>query len=141
VNVSVPAEVEQALDARTSMNVIGDLSAYHAYQLAQATPVAAANPAGGLAGAGVGVGMGVAIAGPMLGGARPAGPGAPPPVPVVAWWIAEAGRSLGPFSPEQLAASGRLHPDTMVWTSGMPGWQRAGETPALGALLPPPIRG
>ena len=33
VNVSVPAEVEQALDARTSMNVIGDLAAYQAYQL------------------------------------------------------------------------------------------------------------
>ena len=33
VNVSVPAEVEQALDARTSMGVIGDLAAYQSYQL------------------------------------------------------------------------------------------------------------
>jgi hypothetical protein len=54
VNVSAPAEVEQALDARSSMNVIGDTAAYQAYQLGRSMPVAAANPAGGLAGAGVG---------------------------------------------------------------------------------------
>jgi membrane protease subunit (stomatin/prohibitin family) len=76
VNISVPAEVEQALDARTSMGVIGDMAQYQQYQLGQAMPVAAENPAGGLAGAGVGVGMGMAMAnqwapgsGPMPGGA------------------------------------------------------------------------
>ena len=42
--------------------VVGDLAAYQPYQLGAATPVAAANPAGGLAGAGVGVGMGLAMA-------------------------------------------------------------------------------
>jgi membrane protease subunit (stomatin/prohibitin family) len=91
VNVSVPAEVEQALDVRTSMNVIGDLTAFQAYQLGQAMPVAAANPAGGIAGAGLGVGMGMAIASPMLGGAgRGAAPpgGAPPPPPAPVWWVA-----------------------------------------------------
>ena len=128
VNVSVPAEVEQALDARTSMNVIGDLTTYQAYQLAQSMPVAAANPAGGLAGAGVGLGMGMAIAAPMLGGAQRGAPQAPPPPPAVAWWIAEGGQSQGPFTPEQLASSGRLRADTLVWTAGMPDWQPAGQS-------------
>ncbi|MDJ0852746.1 MAG: SPFH domain-containing protein, partial [Myxococcota bacterium] len=41
VNISVPAEVEQALDTRTSMTAIGDMAAYQAYQLGQAMPVAA----------------------------------------------------------------------------------------------------
>jgi membrane protease subunit (stomatin/prohibitin family) len=141
VNVSVPAEVEQAIDARTSMNAIGDLAAYQSYQLAQSMPIAAANPAGGLAGAGVGVGMGMAIATPMLGGARPGAPPSPPPVPSVAWWIAEAGQSQGPFTPEQLTGSGRLRPDTLVWTAGMPGWQPASAIAALAALMPPPARG
>jgi len=46
VNVSVPAEVEQALDARTSVGVIGDLNAFQSYQLSRSLPAAAANPAG-----------------------------------------------------------------------------------------------
>jgi len=33
VNISVPAEVEQALDVRTSMNAIGDMAAYQAYPI------------------------------------------------------------------------------------------------------------
>ena len=51
VNVSVPSEVERALDARASMAAIGNLGAYQAYQMGNAMPEAAANPAGGLAGA------------------------------------------------------------------------------------------
>ena len=142
VNVSVPAEVEQALDARTSMNLIGDLAAYQAYQLGQAMPVAAANPAGGLAGAGVGVGMGMAIASPMLGGAARGAAQAPPPVPGAAWWIAEGGQPQGPFTPEQLAGSGRLRPDTLVWRAGQADWQPAAGIPALAGFLrpPPPTR-
>ncbi len=137
VNVSVPAEVEQALDVRTSMNVIGDTSAYQAYQLGRSMPVAAANPAGGLAGAGVGVGMGMAIASPLLPGASRGAPQGPPPPPAQAWWIAEAGQSHGPFSPAQLASSGQLRPDTLVWTTGMADWQPAAQVAALAALLPP----
>ena len=36
VNISLPEEVEQALDTRTSMGVIGDLSKYTQYQTAEA---------------------------------------------------------------------------------------------------------
>jgi membrane protease subunit (stomatin/prohibitin family) len=141
VNVSVPAEVEQALDARSSMNAIGDLAAYQAYQLGQAMPVAAANPAGGLAGAGVGLGMGLAIAGPVLGAG-----GAPPPLPSdAAWHLAEAGRAVGPLAADAIgraAAEGRLRRTTLVWSPGMPAWLPAGQVPSLAALLgPPPIPG
>jgi membrane protease subunit (stomatin/prohibitin family) len=74
VNVSVPEEVERALDARSSMGVIGNLAMYQHYQIGHAIPEAAANPAGGLAGAGVGLGMGMAIAGQMVpGGGAPGG--------------------------------------------------------------------
>ncbi len=135
VNVSVPAEVEQALDARSSMNALGDLAAYQAYQLGQSMPVAAANPAGGLAGAGVGLGMGLAMSAPAL--AAPAAPPAP------AWHVVEGGRAVGPVGLDglgRLAAEGRLTRDTLVWSPGMPGWLPAGEVAALAALLgPPPI--
>src|SRR5262245_13798444 len=139
VNVSVPAEVEQAFDARSSMNAIGDLAAYQAYQLGHSMPVAAANPAGGVAGAGVGLGMGLAMAAPVRGGA-----GARPPLPAAAvWHLAEGGRATGPLDPEALrraAAEGRLTRDTLVWSPGMAGWLPAGQVAALAALLgPPPV--
>ncbi len=146
VNISVPAEVEQALDARTSMGVIGNLGAFRDYQLAQSMPVAAANPSGGLAGAGIGLGMGMAAATSWGAGApSPAGPGAapqaPPPPPAPVWHVAEGGQSLGPFTTGQLAeaaAQGRLTRDTLVWTAGLPGWSAAGALPQLAGLFPPP---
>ncbi|HKK52960.1 MAG TPA: SPFH domain-containing protein [Myxococcota bacterium] len=152
VNVSVPAEVERALDARASMSAIGDMGAFQAYQLGNAMPEAAANPAGGLAGAGVGLGMGMAMTNAMGGmmpgqGGAPAGPASPPPVPSVAWHVAEAGESVGPFSASQLAqavAAGRVTRETLVWSAGMASWQAAGEVEALSGLFapaPPPIPG
>jgi hypothetical protein len=147
----VPAEVEQALDVRTSMNAIGDMAAYQAYQLGQAMPVAAANPAGGLAGAGVGLGMGMAMAGPMLSSAAPGAGGPapqtpPPPPPAASWHVAENGQTLGPFSLEALAqatAQGRFRPDTLVWMAGMASWTPAAQVPQLASLFqappPPPV--
>jgi membrane protease subunit (stomatin/prohibitin family) len=143
VNVSVPAEVEQALDARTSVGVIGDLNAFQSYQLSRSLPAAAANPAGGLAGAGVGVGMGMALANRFAEGSGPGG-ATPPPAPV-AWHIAEGGRSVGPLSADELAraaAQGRLTPDTLVWSAGLRDWTPARAVPALAQLFgatPPPL--
>jgi membrane protease subunit (stomatin/prohibitin family) len=161
VNVSVPAEVERALDARASMNAIGDMNAFQAYQLGNAMQEAAANPAGGLAGAGVGLGMGLAMTNSM-GGIMGGGGGtatapataaaapvasAPPSVPTVAWHVAEGGQSVGPFTPAQLAqaiGAGRVARETLVWTAGMSEWSVASEVEALigyFAPQPPPIPG
>jgi hypothetical protein len=152
VNISVPAEVEKALDARSSMGVIGDMAQYQAFQMGQAMPVAAENPAGGLAGAGIGVGMGMAMAGPMMrqtggaGGYGAPGPQAPPPPPPVpSWHFAQNGQAVGPLNPVQLSeavTAGRVRPDTLMWTAGMSGWTQASQIPELGALfgsVPPPI--
>lgn len=139
VNVSVPDEVARAVDACTSMNVIGNLAQYREYQLGQSIPTAAANPAGGLAGAGVGVGMGVAIAGQMLPGAAAAPPPAAPATPGGAWHIAEGEQAAGPFSAAQMVAAiaaGRVRRDTLVWTGGMTGWARAGEVADLARHFP-----
>ncbi len=146
VNVSVPEEVEKALDASSGARVVGDLGQFQQYQLGRAIPVAAENPAGGLAGAGVGVGMGVAMAGSLLGGpsAPTAAAAPPPPPPGVAWHVAQNGRSFGPLSEAQLASAvtaGRVGPQTLVWTAGMAGWQAAGQVPALVPLFQTPAQG
>jgi len=134
VNVSVPPEVEAAVDARAARDLVGDLDAYRGYQLGRSTPIAAANPAGGLAGAGVGLGMGMAYAQ----GGMPAL--APPALP--AWHVAEQGRQTGPLDFAALAAAiaaGRVSRETLVWTAGMASWEPAATVSALQALFPPPL--
>jgi membrane protease subunit (stomatin/prohibitin family) len=69
-NISLPAEVEAAMDKRSSMGVIGNLSAFTQYQTAQAIPDAAKNPSG-LAGASMGLGAGY-VMGQQLGNATAA---------------------------------------------------------------------
>src|SRR5439155_13985843 len=76
-NISLPPEVEQALDTRTKMGVLGNLDQFTKYQTAEAIRDAAKNP-GGIAGAGAGIGAGVAI-GQQMAGAM--GSPAPPPIP------------------------------------------------------------
>ena len=65
-NISLPAEVEAAMDRRTSMGVLGDAGRYAQFQAADAMRDAAQNPSGG-AGAGVGLGAGFAMGNAMAG--------------------------------------------------------------------------
>lgn len=70
-NISLPPEVEAAMDKRTSMGVLGDAQRYAQFQAADAMRDAAQNPSGG-AGLGAGLGAGFAVGGAManaLGGA------------------------------------------------------------------------
>ena len=63
-NISLPQEVEKAMDKRTSMGVIGDVGRYAQFQAADAMRDAAQNPGGG-AGAGMGLGAGFAMGNAM----------------------------------------------------------------------------
>lgn len=156
-NVSVPPEVEQALDKRTGMGAVGDLDRFTRYQAANALEAAARNP-GGEAGAGLGLGMGMALgqqmSRSMAGGAgtqptpSPAPPSAaePPPLPHQAqWYVGVAGQRQGPYDLEGLAGqvgAGTLGPDTLVWRTGMAQWQPAGQLSELAPVLasvPPPL--
>lgn len=146
-NVSLPPEVEQALDKRSSMGVIGNLNAYTQYQAAEALRDAAKNP--GAAGQMSGIGVGMIMANTMgqnLAGA--AASAVPPPVPGVSqavYHVAQEGQPAGPFGLEALrqqAASGRLTRDTLVWKPGLTSWMPAVQVPevnALFAVTPPPM--
>ena len=78
-NVSLPEEVEKAMDKRTSMGVLGDMGKYAQFQAAEAMRDAANNP-NGMAGMGVGMGAGMGM-GQMFtqpfGGAQQQAPAAP----------------------------------------------------------------
>ena len=59
-NISLPEDVEAAMDKRTSMGVLGNLDQYAKYQAAEAMRDAANNN-GGMAGMGIGMGAGAAM--------------------------------------------------------------------------------
>ena len=150
-NISLPDKVEEVLDKRTSMGIVGDLQQYTQFATAEALQGAAQNPAGGGMAAGLGAGIGIGMAGQMMQqgpwGSAPAPQAAtpPPPPPVEkVWHIAENGATKGPFSRADLgkmAAEGGLTRETHVWTAGIDGWTRAGEIAELAQLftvMPPP---
>ncbi|NLH85745.1 MAG: DNA-binding protein, partial [Verrucomicrobia bacterium] len=78
-NVSVPPEVEQAIDKRSSMAAIGNLNDYVKFQMAEAM-TRGGGEAGGMAGAGAGLGAGLAM-GQQMAAALAAAPAAAPAAP------------------------------------------------------------
>ncbi|MBS0210735.1 MAG: SPFH domain-containing protein [Planctomycetes bacterium] len=146
-NISLPEEVEKALDTRSKMSVIGDLNRYTHYQAATAIGDAANNP-GGAAGAGVGLGAGIAVGGQManvLAGSMGAGT-APPPLPTAAgFYVAVNGQQAGPFDLPTLGTmlqNGQLKRDSLVWRRGLTEWVAASTVPDLASLFaaaPPPL--
>jgi membrane protease subunit (stomatin/prohibitin family) len=153
-NISLPPEVEQALDQRTKMGVLGDLNKYTQYKTAEAIGDAAKNQ-GGMAGLGSGIAAGAALADQMRGamaGAQAQAvvpPGvAPPPLPQsTAFFVAIEGRQQGPYDAATIAAKARdgsLTRGTLVWRQGMANWLPAEQVAELaGAFgtVPPPIPG
>jgi hypothetical protein len=151
-NVSLPPEVEEAMDRRTQMGVIGDLGRYTQFQAANAMEDAANNPggAGDALGLGLGVGLGqraaAAMGTPMTAPATQTAPAGPPPLPVeAAWYIGVDGSQLGPLAAGDLAAhvaNGKLTNSTLVWRAGMGEWTAAASVPEIARLIPqapPPL--
>ena len=146
-NISVPPEVEEALDKRTQMGVLGDLDRYTKFQTANAIEDAANNPGGG-AGEGFGLGLGMAAGQRMAQsmGPSPAPAAGPPPLPSQAqWYLGVGGQQAGPYDEAALAAqasSGALTRSTLVWKTGMAQWLPAEQVPELAGVLgsvPPPL--
>ena len=161
-NISLPEAVEEALDRRTSMGVIGNMTAYTQMQFADSLKDSANNPAGGgnLAGDAMGAGIGLAMAGQMAGqmmnpqagqfhgGQQPPQQAAPTPPPMpqqTTYHVAVGGVQQGPFPVSQLQQmiqQGQLNSDTLVWTDGMQAWAAANSVQELSQLfgeVPPPL--
>jgi len=154
-NISLPPEVEEALDKRTQMGIVGDLDKYTKFQTANAIQDAANNPGGGM-GEGLGLGLGMAAGQQMARGLAPqtsappvqssAPPAGPPPLPVPEqWFVGANGQQQGPFDQAGLAAQARggtLTRSTLVWKNGMAQWTPAEQVPELAGLfasMPPPL--
>ena len=90
------------------------------------------NPAAMMASIAVGgvVGQNIAMNGAMNGMNQPMQNGAvPPPIPQSAYHVAVNGSATGPYNLsvlQQMAASGQLTKDSLVWKNGMAEWAKAG---------------
>jgi excisionase family DNA binding protein len=80
-NVSLPPEVEQAIDKRSSMAAVGNLNDYVKFQMAEAMGKGGGE-AGGMAGTAAGLGAGLAMGQQMMAamGTAQTTPSAAPPV-------------------------------------------------------------
>lgn len=74
---------------------------------------------------------------PTMGGAA-----VPPPLPTsVLYTVVVNGQQYGPYNVQQLqqmAQSGQINANTLVWAQGMPQWAAAGSVPELMQLFAPP---
>lgn len=149
-NISLPREVEEALDKKSSMGIVGNLDNYVKFQSANAMEAAAKNP-GGDASAGVGMGMGFAMAN-QLGKTlttppeQPQGTPQPPPLPPAeAYYVGKNGKQAGPFDRTAIIGyitKGTITRETLMWKAGMAEWQTAvqfGEFASLFQMTPPPL--
>jgi membrane protease subunit (stomatin/prohibitin family) len=149
-NISLPPAVEEALDKRTEMGVLGNMNQYTQYQTANAIGDMANNEggSGNMMGMIAGMNMGGVMGGAMQQNAQaPQQPGAaPPPLPQAAqWYLGVNGQQQGPFDAQALkqgVQQGQVTAQTLVWKEGMQGWQPAGEVAELKPLFgaaPPPL--
>jgi membrane protease subunit (stomatin/prohibitin family) len=139
-NISLPPEVEEAIDKRSSMGAVGNLDNYMKFQAANSL-----ENGGGMSDA-MGAGLGFAMAGQFANNMQqnPGGAAAPAPPPIPQepqFHAAINGAQVGPFPVSQLAAQG-VGRDTLVWKAGMAAWTKASDVPELASVfesVPPPL--
>ena len=134
-NISLPEEVEKAIDKHGAMGAIGNLDGFAKFQAANAMEAAARNPGG--AGQVMGLGVGMGLAGQMAGSLAATTAG-PPPLPGKEWWVGIAGQQRGPLDLSELSAlvaSGQLAPASLAWKNGQAAWLPMMNLPELRGLF------
>jgi membrane protease subunit (stomatin/prohibitin family) len=150
-NISLPPEVEAALDKRSSMGIIGNLNAYTQFQAANALEKSAQNSGGAsdALNAGIGFAMANQFTQKINQPEQNVNSGAtPPPLPAeTSFFVAINGKQSGPYNMAtltQMVAQGNLQRESLVWKQGMTQWTPAaqvGELMALFNQVPPPLPG
>ena len=149
-NISLPPAVEEALDKRTSMGMIGDLNKYIQFGAAESMQLGQ----NGGAGSAIEMGLGFAMANKMAHEMTPQAQlpsnqtptmvavapakAAPPPLPDTNWHVAIDRKSMGPYdlsTLQELASSRQITPGTLAWIDGMATWQAIESIEALTGLF------
>ena len=164
-NISLPQDVQAAIDRAASMAFIGaeNMTAYTQMQFADSMKNGAETPNSGTGAAtgAMGMGMGFAMAQQMAQQmtqqqqmqqqqmqqqqmaqqqmAQQQAGAVPPPLPQqTTYYVAVNGQQQGPFGLpqlQQMAAQGLFKSDSLVWTQGMAGWAAANTVQELAGIF------
>ncbi len=149
-NISLPSVVEEALDKRTSMGMIGDLDKYLKYNAADSL-----GSGNGSAASAMEMGIGLAVGQQMSQALQQKQTPdvtthtAPPPIPGDRWHVALNDEATGPHSVttiKGMVQEAVITAETLVWSPGMAEWQPAIENSTFKVLIeqanehqPPPV--
>ncbi|BCD62005.1 hypothetical protein NitYY0826_C0873 [Nitratiruptor sp. YY08-26] len=132
-SVSLPKDLQEALDVKGAQTILGDMNEYLKYTSAQGLEK------GGSAADMVGLGAGFYAAKEMFEDKKIT----PPPLPQEYYYVAIENKPIGPLSKDALQkmiVQGEVKPDTLLWQEGMEQWQKAGEAVKdLFKKTPPPL--
>jgi len=141
-NISVPKEVQDAIDKRTSREITGNLDDNIKYQ----TGTALSNDKSSMSdmiGMGVGAALGQQMANTMHSGKSDAKIIPPIPIDSKGFYVSIDGEAEGPFSKKELISmihKGELDKESYMWQYNNEKWQHAKEMIAdLFEQTPPPI--
>ena len=145
-NISVPPMVEEALDKRTSMGMIGDLRKYLDFQTAESLTKAGGGGASDMIGMGVGFAMADKLAKTFdKQKTHPEKPYIPEPFEKM-YYFAEAQKPQGPYNIdeiEEMVKKGKINSSTLMWSTGMEKWEKAKDIQEIETLFnyltPPPL--
>ena len=135
-NISLPPEVEAALDRRSSREITGDLNANILYQSGQALEN------GGGASDMVGMGAGLAMGQQMADAMRQTPNTATPPKLPLFYYVALEGKQHGPYDIDTIRSKmqeGTITPQTLMWHEGLANWQPANLVLKDSFSTPPPL--
>lgn len=149
-NISLPSAVEEALDKRTSMGMIGDLDKYLKYNAAESLGSGNGSSASAMEmGIGLAVGQQMSRTLQQTSASEGVTHATPPAIPIDQWHIVLNAEATGPHSIttiKKMVQEKVISADTLVWRSGMAEWQSATENAIFKAFLeqvndhqPPPV--
>ncbi len=142
-NISVPPMVEEALDKKTSMGMIGDLHKYLDFQTAESLT----KGNGGVSDV-VGMGVGFAMADKLSKSFdKKSNKGYVPEPFEKMYYYAHSQQPQGPFSIdeiEEMIKAKKIDGDTLMWSTGMEKWEAAKKLEEVETLFnmltPPPLQ-
>ncbi|MBU1668403.1 SPFH domain-containing protein [bacterium] len=142
-NISLPENVEEALDKRTSREVTGDLDKHIAYQTGEALGLGNGSM-GDMVGMGAGLALGQEMTQKM--NQKNIDRNTPPPIPTrnsTMYHIAVDDLQEGPYDIRTMQlyiGKGTIKKDTLIWTEGLQDWVEAGTVlEKYFNVTPPPL--
>jgi len=130
-NISLPSNVEEALDKRSSRELTGNLDEHLKYQTGEALGSEGGGAMADMIGMGAGIAMGQNMADALSSKSSSVNKNTPPPLPEineVTYYAVVNGEQEGPYDIRTIQLfirEKKIHRETLVWKEGLENWVEA----------------